>query len=274
MEPMPPDPRVFMYIEVRYLEIDMKVQRDVYDDRADHLAYEWDWLVSEAATVTPDPGNLGVYFVIEAQHRTRAIMKRGTPDTLVPCMVIPTELADTPEKRAAIARKITLGRRGHSSVERWKIAVVSEQMHEVAANKALSELHLRIGVTVSSNTVNAAAAVARLIRTGRRTPEDGADLLSKTLIVLIGAYPDYQDPVSRRQTRFDAVLIETVGYLIAANPGIDVGRLINVMGSRPIRQWIAEADSGLEVRGWRAVARVMSARYNKNLRRSGKRIDL
>ena len=256
--PLVEDPRRFDHLFLGELRLDKQTQREVDEDRVKRMAHEWDWALAEAFTVTPD-GEQG-YFVVEGQNRFLALRLRAPSDTLVPCLILP---ARPREARAQVALSIYKGRRGHSSCDRWDLAVNAGKPHEVAAQKALDRLDLRIGKGASGHTITAAAAVAAVVHAGHRTPEEGAEILETTLRIIMEAFPEPEDGVHHR---FDGTLIRGLGGLIGANPQADLKRLTEVMGKRLLRLWLAEAQSGIRREKWRCFGDAVLREYNKFLR--------
>jgi hypothetical protein len=102
-----------------------------------------------------------------------------------------------------------------------------------------------------------------LIHHGKRSPEEGAELLDRTLRVIEGAWPDFDE--NSAVSRFDGRLIEALSEVLARNPNIDTQRMAKRLGSRQAVQWI---NNALDTRAGPLrdrMAHVMLAAYNKSL---------
>lgn len=268
MDGLPTDPRKMNRIRVDKLVIDSEAQRAMNMDVVERIANEWDWLRAEAATVVAIGG--GRFRVIEAQHRVRALQMIDETAQMY-CLVLPqSEVGVTTE--AKLGRAIATGRRGYSTLAKWVSSVASNEPHEVAANKVLSDHGLRVGQAQSSRTIAAVGAVSKIVHGQKNTPATGAYQLDKVITIILATWPDH-DP-SSSTSRFDGRLIEALGLIVARNPEVDTKRMANKLGTKRAMRWIDDVlntTSGRSVRD--LVAGSIVASYNGGLR-TGNRLKL
>jgi hypothetical protein len=229
-EPISPDPRVPRQYRAGDLIIDHRAQRDINDDRVKQIVNEFDWSKFETPTVVDTKAGP---VVIEGQHRSRAVQALDQ-NLLVWCMLLPDALT-TPEQ-AQLALDIVQGRHGHSAYDLWMNAVHAEHPHEVQANEVLQMLGLRLGRKPSTMTIAAIATVRSIVHGHQYTPEDGAELLLRTLQTVMNAWPTYDHDSST--TRWDRDILIAVAN-IHRNwwDSVDANRLATVVRVKPAIQW-------------------------------------
>lgn len=259
------DPREFRWIKADELIVDMRVQREVNPEKVARIVNEFDWLRFEALTVTLRKG--GGYLVVEGQHRALAV-KHISAKANVPCMVITSNTTD--KTQAQIALDITMGRGQHNAYEKWRLRLNSGHPHEIAATVVMERHGVRVGQASSAMTISAVATVRSIVHGGNFTPEYGAELLDKTLTVLIAAFPthDHESNV----TRWNAGILNAVAQTLVRFPDADTARLARALRVRPAPQWV---NLGKGVQGeppWMVIARGMANEYNRNKRHG--RIEL
>jgi len=258
---LPPDPRKMNHLAVSRLVIDSEPQRAMNMDVVERIANEWDWLRAEAATVVAIGG--GKFRVIEGQHRVRALQLIDNTAAMW-CLVLPSSEQGIVSE-AKLGRSIATGRRGYSTLAKWVSCVASGEPHEVAASKVLEQHGLRVGLAQSSRTIAAVGAVSKIVHGQKNTPATGAEQLDTVLSIILATWPDH-DP-SSSTSRFDGRLVEALGIIVARNPGLDVKRMANKLGSKRAMRWIDDVlntTSGRSVRD--LVAGSIIASYNGGLR--------
>jgi len=225
--------------------------------KINHLADNWDWALAEVPTVTERPD--GTLVVEEGQHRSLGLLDRN-PDALIWVIkVASTDIGD----EAATALGIAKGRRPHSKVQEWRMRVTAGLPHEVAATKVLTDLGLNVTEARGIRTVSAAGTMMKIIHgtaSSPLTPDAGAEMLRKTLSVILRSIPD--DQATGR--RFDATLLTAVGSLLTDHPDLDLNRLANKLAERTATQWLAFRASTTPA--WKGVQDMIVADYNKQLR--------
>jgi hypothetical protein len=229
-----PDPRKAIQVAVRNLIVDSEVQRGCEPERIQRIAHEFEWRRLEAITVVSIGRNM--YRVVEGQHRTLAVKLRD-PDALVWALVLPA--ADTSTGReAGLALEISTGRRPHTAYQQWNARLTRGDRHEILATDTLRTHGLRIGKSPSARSIAASGEVTRMIHSRRQTPELGAELLNKTLTVIMAAWPDH-DPKSS-VSRFDGRLLSAISEIISRNAHIDLNRLSLKLATKMASRWISD----------------------------------
>jgi len=246
------DPRLVGYVRVGDLVVDQTVQRGVPAARIERLANNWDWDRAEVPTVRMRPDNSLV--VLEGQNRVLALQHRD-PDIRI--WVIVSDAVAEVTGEAGVALGITIGRRSHSSLERWNLRVRGGSVRENLAENVFTALGVRlVGGYKSANTIVAISTLESIIGTG--TPEEGADLLRDVLSVLKESFTD-EDVY-----RFDALLMRALREIIKRNPGIvDFARLKTILRGKDANGWLRFADSGVYPSPSRNVAEAVMNHYNR-----------
>lgn len=253
------DPREFRWVPASALIVDQRKQRECDPEKVARIVNEWDWRKFEAITVAESNGRLEV---VEGQHRTLAAQARHA-DTLVPCMVIVETLTD--REQAQVALDITMGRRGHSAYELWRLRYNAGHEHEIYATTALERHGLRVGRGQSSTTIGAVATVRRIVHGGNFTPEFGAELLDRTIIVLMSAFPTYDH--ESNVTRWDRYMLLAVANLLLSYPEADGKRLAGVLRVRPAVQWVNLGRGADTPTPDMAIRLAVMAEYNRGKKR-------
>lgn len=258
-EAFPPDPREFRWIPAHALIVDERVQRELDPERVARIRNEFTWRLFEALTVSATR-HKNAFNVEEGQHRTAAL-KGLDPNALVPCMVLP-KMDDA--ERAEVALAITRARRFHTAYEQWRLKVVGGHEHEVLATAAMEARGVRVGKAPSAMTIGAVATVVRITHGGQHTPEYGAELLGRTIDVLMAAFPTYDH--DSNANRWNRDLLLSVAEVLRRNPDtVDDGRLAVSYKIRPAIQWVnlgrAEPRPPYEV-----ITDAVLKEYNRGLR--------
>lgn len=256
------DPREFARIAVSRLVIDERKQREIDPEKIAKIANEWDWSRVEALTVCPRPD--GFYDVVEGQHRTAGGRIYGGADLELPCMVLIPETTD--KQQSQIALDIVQSRRGHSAYEQWRLRYNAGQPHEIYATTILEKYGLRVGKSPSVKTIGAVATVRRIIHGGQFTPEYGAELLDRTLNVLISAFPTHDH--ESNTGRWDRFIMLAVSQAVIRWPDVELDRLAQSLRTRPATQW-TNLSKGVKPSPEMAILNGLVTEYNRH-RRNGR----
>jgi len=229
-QPLSPDPRVPEQIAARDLIIDARAQRELTEDRVRNIVNEFDWAMFETPTVVFTEAG---YVVVEGQHRVKAVRDLD-PDMLIWCMVLPESL--TTPKQAQLALDIVRGRATHSAYEKWMSALHSEHPHEVQATKVLEEMGLRLGHKPSNMTISCVATIKTIVHGHQYTPEDGAELLARTLLTVMEAWPTYDHDSATSRWDFN-ILLAVADMHRKWWDEVDSDHLATRMKMKPAMQW-------------------------------------
>lgn len=262
LEPGPgPDPRTFVYLHANQLRVDERKQRDIDPEKVARIQNEWDWNRVEVLTVAPTK-KPDVYDITEGQHRGLAAVGLD-PRMLVPCMVLAQGTGD--REQAQIALDITTGRRGHSALDRWKLAFNAGHKHEVKATQVLTHHGLRVGKAPSATTISAVATVRRIIHGGQFSPDYGATLLHNVIEIIKTAFPthDHNSNVSR----WDRWMLLAVAFILQNHPDIEQDRLVRSIQARPATQWINFGKGADTPTPDEAIRAGIISEYNRGRRR-------
>jgi hypothetical protein len=262
-----------MPLLARQLMVDPRVQRDRENDsKPETMAKDgMDWHKMETPTVVPtdettDDG-LPVYLVTEGQART-LMAQMVDPDLTITTMVLPTI---PPEAQSALGLAISTSRTPMSPFDKWRLAVASpdEHPHEAAAAEVLAERGLRVvRSSHSASHLRCAQTLAQIVRSGRRSPEEGAVLLARVVDLIERAWPTGVPTTD--SSRWEAPILRAVAGIYAdpANRevGIDDARLADRLASTTASRWITLGKQG---DGSNAVVirNLLTTAYNKNLRK-------
>jgi len=229
-QPTPPDPRTPQQIRARELIIDHRAQRDVNDDRVRQIVSEFTWALFEAPTVVATTRG---HVVVEGQHRVRAVQALD-PNLMVWCMLLP-DILTTPEQ-AQLALDIVRGRKGHTAYDIWMNALHAKHPWEVAANKVLDELGLHLSHKPSTMAISCVATVRSIVHGHQQNPEDGAELLARTLMTIMAAWPTFDHDSAT--TRWDRDILLAVANMHRRWwDELDSDRLATVVRVKPAVQW-------------------------------------
>jgi hypothetical protein len=253
------DPRQPLLLSVQQLVIESASQRDLRPDRVRRLAEEWDWNKAEAPTVVHymREGERDYFHVVEGQNRVEGLKLRA-PDAMVWCLAV-DGVSD--RERPQLAMDISGGRRVHSAYDKWLLGTNAGHPHEVAVNRVLGDLGLRLGKGTSATTIASAGVISRLAHGGRRSPEEAAWLVNQIFCALLEAYPNHEvDP-----HRWDSLLIGALGQVIARNPQFRFNRLVHKLAERRAEFWLREKDLGVGT-AEQSVGEAIIRSYNRSSR--------
>lgn len=229
----PPDPRKVIRIRADHLRVVHDAQRETRRGRAIDIAHAWRWELCEVLTVVA-VGD-GTFRVVEGQTRATAAQLIDGALKLW-CVVLPDEYSGIAVE-ADTGLTISTGRVRHDAYDQWEMRVVRGDAHELAATAVLRAHGLHVSRTGSAQGIAAVQTIKTMIHARKQTPELGADLLDKTIAVLMSAYPDH-DPFSR-ETRFDHRLLAVVAEVIVKNDHIKLDRLASKLRTLQAAQWVS-----------------------------------
>lgn len=150
-------------IQVKHLSVVwVNAQRPYNEKWAQTIADNFDPDKFDPLVVTKADG-LGVYHVIEGQHRRHALQKfaaklDGTSgeNEYAPCRVV--DDAD-PERAAEIWLGINKGRKAIKPVHEFKVAVTAEREIEVDINRIVIKVGYKVSATKAQYTISAVSAL-------------------------------------------------------------------------------------------------------------------
>lgn len=233
-QPIPPDPRKPVQLRAGDITIDHRAQRDIDDEEYAKIINGFDWLRFEAPTVVRLEDDTLV--AIEGQHRCKAVQALD-PNMRIWCMVLLDPL--TVAEQAQLGLDIARGRKAHTAYDKWMNALHAEHPHEVQAARVFTELGLRLGKSKPSTmTLACAGTIRRIVHGGAWSPEDGAELLRRTLTTVMGAWPTYDhDSSTSRWDRHILLAVAEVHRRYWDN--VNRARLETSIQIKPAMQWIS-----------------------------------
>jgi hypothetical protein len=261
------DPREFRWILASRLHVDQRHQRECNPEKVAKIANEFDWLRFEALTVArgeaPKRGGAQEYVVVEGQHRALALQQVNLRAE-APCMVLPGKDVEQ-QQQSQIAYDIQFGRKGHSAYEQWRLRYNAGHPHEIMATAVMDDLGVRVGKGPSAMTIGAVATVRRIVHGGNFSPEDGAELLRRTLTTIIAAFPtyDHQSNVSR----WDRSILLAIAQTWLRWPDLEGPRLARSLQVRPASQWVNLGKGSEMPTPDAAILAQLVNEYNRNRRR-------
>jgi hypothetical protein len=257
--PLPSDPRNPEQIKARDLIIDHRAQRDINDDRVRNIVAEFTWARFECPTVVSTTAGL---VVVEGQHRVRAVQALD-PNMMIWCMVLPSVLS-TPEQ-AQLALDIVRGRNVHSAYDKWMNALHAEHQHEVEATKVLDEMGLHLAHKPSTMALSCVATVKSIVHGHQFNPKDGAELLMRTLMTIMEAWPTFDHDSAT--TRWDRDILISVAEMHRKWwDELDSDRLAGVVKIKPAIQWRSIAHGDDKQPPAKTLFDRFVAEYNRGLR--------
>jgi hypothetical protein len=249
-----------VFLQFRNLVIDDAVQRA--REKTHPLfrrGVRLDYNKTEAITVAPiyaaeDDGKGGKrhvligYRAIEGGHRAR-LGQEQDPEGFQACRIVTAETGIEDRKdESRLAREMTHSRSPFKAVHDWHSFYREGQPHVAAA----ADLLRRAGYTVGAGGSHAAGEIAaagtlfRIIGLGSygtpgftpsKDPQEGARDLADVLQAIEGIARE----AGEGNKRYSRMLLRVVYEIIDDNreePGIEVGRLAEAMGTRPAEEWL------------------------------------
>lgn len=261
-----PDTREFKWIRAGDIIVDQRTQRECAQEKIDRIANELSWPRFETPSVTRSRERGDKYVVCEGQHRVLAVQQID-PDMLVGCRVI--DLDDVPEPeaiatQAQYALDIVKGRSAHGAYQEWRLRYNAGHPHEVHATEVLNSLGLRVGNKVSAASISACGTVTSIIHGGSLTPEQGAELLRRTLSTVIAAFPMHDHESSTN--RWNCHLLHAISSIYVNYPDTDADRLALCISRRVAAQWINLGKEGTREKPHVTMARHIASEYNRGKR--------
>jgi hypothetical protein len=261
------DPRQILWVSVDELVIDEDIQREV--DEAKHKIFhnDWNWDLAEIPTVSARKGNL---VVTEGQHR---VLRRKELAPHSHLWVVKRPGASGTAAEAEAAQGIAKGRRGHSALAQWDLRLHAGDPYVTAGDRVLSELGLVMGAGSTAAGIMAAQAVYGILTGGKRTPQQGEELLRRTLTVLASAWPDDYAPGAR----WEGTLVRAVAHLLDVNAEIiDTKKLTARLSTTSSAEaWLKRTRERSVAAGtprWHVLAGLLGHAYNNAMRRDDRRL--
>lgn len=258
------DPRDIVYIPVGRILIDDRTQRNLDAQKLDRMkrtgrkisgddsAVLWE-LVEGLTLAERDDGR---WVAIEGQHRVMTILDENGPDARVWALVAPGGRLS----EARIAYLIAVMRTAHTPYERYEQRLRDQEPYAVAIDTALSETGLyaadRNDNSPGSTSVGVVATLDLLAHKAG-TPDDGQQLVARTLSVMLHAF-------AGQSGVWKSALVRAVGEVICRNEGIDLQRLHAKLSQSTAASWEAIADlRRARVPAYVAIAREIVEAYNQ-----------
>lgn len=223
-------PSKLVELHAKEFSLDLKVQRQLNEDRADKMAE--DFQPHALGLITASKRADGHIYVLDGSHRTSAARKARYDG------LIATRLFENLTLKEEAQLFLTLNSsRAVQAIDRFKVRVTEGEPIAVGINKVLSryDLHVDWANNQSLNVISAIGALEKVYK-GAGIREDGEypDLIDKLADVLTKAYGN-----NGRTDRsvYSRVMIEGLGIFIAIyNKRIDMDRLIFALQGATPRQ--------------------------------------
>lgn len=229
-------------------------QRPYNEKHARHIAENFDPDMFDTIKVTMANGK-GVYHVIDGQHRKTAAEMLWGPEERIPCEVLP---AEDPARAAKLFVEINSNRKPLTLVTMFLVRVTAGEEMQVAINKIVKSLGLKVGYNLKDGQVTAVGAMESVYRSY------GPDVLALTLKALLETWADDNNALS-------ASLIRGYAAFLAEFKDIaDLPRLrTNINRSYTPGNLLAVAQNYREIHGGSivmAIKLLLITSYNKNKR--------
>jgi hypothetical protein len=243
------------WIAIKHLSVVWATaQREFNDRHANKIAASFDPDLFDDLVVTLPNGD-GIYHVVDGQHRMAAIRSLWGEEEKVPCRIVD---AKDPARAASIFDKINTGRRLPTGIEKFRVRVTAGSETEVAINKVVAFMGLRVEHNDGPNSIRAVAALMNVHNSF------GLEVLKESLMTIRGTWKDDKGA-------WEGPIIEGYGSLIGEHRGhLEWPRLREKTASTytPGRL-LGAAKADKETLGGRisdGVRRVLIRNYNQGLR--------
>jgi hypothetical protein len=231
---IPPDPREFLMVKVKFLVVDKRYQRLLRHDKVGQMQVDWDWNKAECPTTARIAGTKPqTYRVIEGQHRV-VTLQLCDPDIVTWICVVPDGVSD--KEQARLGHDISRGRAKHDALELWEQRLKAGDPHEVLATAELDKRGLRLGRSASPNTIVSVDTVRRIVHGGGFTPEYGSQLLGEVVEILSSTWTQYDKEST--VNRWDRFLLRVVAaFILNYGDILDRERLVEKLRTRSAKAW-------------------------------------
>lgn len=229
-------------------------QRPYNERHAQHIAANFDPDMFDTIKVTM-PNGKGMYHIVDGQHRKGAAEILWGPNEMIPCEVLP---AENPARAAKLFVEINSNRKPLQPITMFLVRVTAGEDSQVAINKIVKSLGLKIGHKAKDNDVGAVSALEEIYH------NFGPDILSLTLKCLQETWGI--DPNSVKAS----LLRGYASFLAEFHHSIELKRLRECISSKySPGNLLAVAKTYKELHGGtstRAVKSLLITNYNKRKR--------
>ncbi len=210
----------------------VKAQRPFSEVRAKKIAQEFDPDAFGVLTVTL-PNGIGVYHIIDGQHRKSALAEWGGENQQAPCEVLPI---DDPARAAEIWKKRNENRRPSTTVENFLLAVTAGYDNETKIHQLLTEMNYIVSSFPANGHIKAVAACKSIYQ------KHGIEVLRDALIVCEACWGRSNHSVS-------AFNINGIGEFLGRHRGyVEMDRLIKPLRAFGETRFWGETKTYKEVR--------------------------
>lgn len=227
-------PSKLVELHAKEFSLDLKVQRQLNEDRADKMAE--DFQPHALGIITASKRTDGHIYVLDGSHRCSAARKARYDG------LIATRLFENLTLKEEAALFLTLNSsRAVQAIDRFKVRVTQGEPIAVGINNALSryDLHVDWANNQTLNVISAIGALEKVYK-GAGVREDGAypDLIDKLADTLVKAYKTGNAGGGKDDRAiYSRVMIEGLGIFIATyNKRIDYDRLVVALQGTTPRQ--------------------------------------
>lgn len=253
------------WLPVSELQFDERVNRPVNMARVAWIANNFNPEWVGVLTVSQRTNGRGTgYFVIDGQHRTRALLRMGWTDQRVPCHVR-RDLAESDEAGLFVGLN-TSAKPG--AYQRFAKSVLAGDPEAVAIDKIVRSVGLRVNEQQGDGHVTAVATLEAIYRGGRRTGGEDPHALLATLRIATNSW-------GKTAAAMNGQVLHGLGLVVRRyGSGIDHDDLEKKLGPYPggPARLLGAARGLRDLRGGsvaNCVAAVIVATYNKGRRTTG-----
>jgi hypothetical protein len=255
-------PSSLVELHAKEFSLDLKVQRQLNEDRAAAMAKEFQPHALGIITATKRAD--GHVYCLDGGHRVSAARLAGYDGLLATRLF--TDL--TLEEEAGLFLSLNSSR-AVQAIDRFKVRITQGEKSATAINKVLRTygLHVDWANNDSLGVISAIGALEKVYHgAGVREPGDYVDLIDAVIRTLHEAYGKLEKP---DRSTYSRVMLEGLGILIATfGKRIDYDRLVYVLQGQTPRQIAAQTramrDAKIQKNGTlgTAAALVIHRTYN------------
>lgn len=229
------------WLPVSELQFDEEINRPVNKARVDSIAASFNPEWVGVLTVSERTNGRGVgYFIIDGQHRARALMKMGWADQRVPCHVR-RDLTQSDEAGLFVGLNTTAK---PSAYQRFAKSVLAGDPEAVAISDIVKSVGMSISDQQADGQINAVSTLEAVYRGGRRSGGQDPHALLTTLRIATNAWGKTANAVNGQIIHGLGLVVRRYGTKIdhdellkklAPFPGGPAGLLGRARGLRDIR---------------------------------------
>ena len=166
------------WVEIDRMRVNPDAQREINNEWVNRLVRDFD--PDAFGTITVNLREDGFYYIVDGQHRIEAMRLMGWTDQKVMCVVY-HGLTEAQEAQLFLElnRRLAVG-----AMSKFKVSVSAGRPENVAINRILEALNLKVG---QHKTGGGITAVGTLERTYTRM---GPDVLSRSLALIVAGFGD------------------------------------------------------------------------------------